>query len=346
MGNSGDYDSVDYTQSVQQLRATGTVHVRSQRAQATGSFNDIADCLDPRKLKNGIRESCYMPGKDDILPIAVSIDATGSMDEVPVHLQAELAKLIDVLIEQGVSEAPHLMFMVHDDEYAHPIDAVFQMSQFEIGSKQLLEMTNEAILPGHGYGNNGEAYHLSIYAVANHTRLESFERHGEAGKGFFFIIGDEEPYYGAKDGTKNGTSPEVAKEVFGDVIEREVTMLESLKRAAGRYHVFVIRPGHTSNGKDRRITALWQKLFRAAGLNPEYVMEIPETDAIISTMAMTIGRVVGQDEEDIAQALTVKGADGVAAARKATRDIVPVATARGAVVQKLDTGAAEGRARA
>lgn len=331
MGASG-FSSVDYDKGVTSLKNTGASFTRSATAASTGNFDNIAEILDPRKLKNGLRESCFAPGFNDATPIVVSIDGTASMQDVPRHIQGELPKLIELLTEKGISDHPNVLFMCHDDEYYMPPNAVFQMSQFEIEASKLLTSLNEMIIPGNGGGNRGEAYHLSFYAAARHTRLEAFERDGT--KGFFCMICDEEPFYHAGDPTKEGTSREIAKSAFGDENESTVTMLDSVKQVCERYHVFIIRPGHTSHGKDRGITKLWQDLLQKAGENPEHVLEIEETTAIIPTIALAIGRLADVDESDLVDVLKAKGATGINSAVNATRAIVPAGNGQIAVAGK------------
>jgi hypothetical protein len=344
----GSTNSTDYNTAVQHLHQTGQTFARSAHVAQTGNYSDVADILNPRKLKNGMRESCFAQGFKDVKPIIVSLDCTGSMEQVPYHVQSELAKMIDLLIEQGVTEHPNILFMAHDDEHCFS-DAVFQMSQFEIATEPLIKALNEMVIPGYGGGNRGEAYHLSLYAAARHTHLESYERNGE--KGFFFMVCDEEPYYGAGDPAKYGTSPKIAKEVFGDSIEKEVTMLDSLKEVCKRYHVFIIRPGHTSNGKNHSITKLWQKLLSDAGENPEHVMEVSETEAIISTMVMAIGQTSGIDRDDLVEVLIAKGATGVQSAIGATKKLTVsdstalVASTSTTVIKTTDDAKKGGRRR-
>lgn len=333
MGGS-NFSSIDFDAGVSRLASSGATFRRSATAASTGVRN-IADILDPRKLKNGIRESCFAPGFVDATPIVVAIDGTGSMDQVPHDLQKQLPKLIDIITEKGISDHPNVMFMMFDDEHATPPDAAFQMSQFEIGSKELLTALNEMIIPGNGGGNNGEAYHLAFYAAANHTRIESFERDGA--KGFFFLIEDEQPFYDSGDPAVRGTTPKIAQEVFGDKIQSEIPMLESVRKTCERYHVFIIRPGHTSHGQNKSIKKMWQKLLSDAGENPEYVLEVPETSDIVPTMAAAIGRLAGETEEDLANVLTSKGIHGVSAALTATQALVPVS--RGAIVAGKVSGA-------
>jgi hypothetical protein len=329
---AGQFNSIDYDAAVNALQSTGTNFARSAAAASTGNFTNIAEILNPRKLKNGVRESCFAPGFNDATAIVVSIDGTGSMEQIPFHIQQQLPKLLELLTEKGVSDHPNVLFMCHDDELIGLPDAVFQMSQFEIESTKLISALNEMIIPGQGGGNQGEAYHLSFYAAANHTRMEAFERDGA--KGFFFMICDEEPFYHAGDPTKEGTSPAIAKEVFGDTIEATVTMLESVKKVCERYHVFILRPGHTSHGKNKTISRMWQDLLRKAGENPEHVLEVEETEAIIPTIALSIGRLADVDEDDLVDVLKAKGAAGIDSAIQATRAIVPVGNRQPAVVGK------------
>ncbi|MCK9351957.1 MAG: hypothetical protein WCT49_01525 [Candidatus Paceibacterota bacterium] len=332
----GTYRPTDYATAVKKLHDTGATFARSTTASRTGNYHNIAEILDPRKLKNGMRESCFHPGFNGVLPIIVSIDGTGSMSIVPHHVQADLPNLITMLNDQGVSDNVNVMFMMHDDEHAMPPDAVFQMSQFETTAPTLVEALNEMIIPGYGGGNDGEAYHIAFYAAARHTRLESFERDGT--KGFFFMICDEQPYYDASDPSLHGTLPSVAKEVFGDTNQKEITMLESVKEVAKRYHIFIIRPGNTNHGADRTITRMWQKLLSDAGENPQNVLEVARNEEIVSTMAMSVARLYGLEEDDIVDVLRSKGAAGVLGATAATKNLVAV-SGTGALMPSTSTKA-------
>ncbi len=263
----------------------------------------------------------------------MAIDGTGSMEAVPLDIQQALPKLIELIVEQGISDHPNVMFMCFDDERVIRPDAAFQMSQFEIGTKELTTSLNEMVIPGQGGGNSGEAYHVPFYAVANHTKLECFDRDGK--KGFFFMICDEQPYYDSGDPREFGTSPEIAKELFGDTIQKEIPMVESVRKSAEKYHVFVIRPHHTSHGTDIKITKMWQKLMTDAGVNPQHVLEVPETKDIIPTIAMAIGRLVGEDSDDLVDVLKAKGVD-TAGAAKAVSGLVPFAGYAVKTVGKVD----------
>lgn len=316
------YRSFDYTAGVDALRATGKIFARSSAAAATGDYTgSISDILNPRNLKNGMRESCYADGFNDVLSVVISIDGTGSMQRVPYELQERLPTLIDLLTTQGITDHPNILFMCHDDETVVP-NAAFQMSQFEIGATELVTALNEMVIPYQGGGNDGESYHLALYAAANHTTLESFEQEGK--RGFMFMICDEQPFFDKGDPAKRGTTPTMAAQVFGDSIEKEVPMVESLRSLLDRYYFFCIRPGHTSHGTNKGITRQWQNLVQDAGGNPEYVLEVDATDEIVSTIAMCIGRLHGMEEEDIVDVLTTMGSVGVVGASRATAALVPV----------------------
>lgn len=326
---SGAFDSINYASSVTSLRGTKAHFAHTAAAHSTGRYTDFTDALDPKKLKKndegiGMRESCYDPAFTDLLSIVVALDGTGSMARVPQELQAGLPEIINLLKASGHADHVNVLVELFDDENVVP-GAAFQMSQFETAADLLLKATNELIIPGMGGGNDGEAYHLAIYAAANHTLLEGFEREGT--KGFFFLIGDEQPYYDDDDFRVKGTTPEVAKEVFGDTLQAEVPMLTSLKKLAERYHVYKIRPGATSHGRNKAVLKRWQELFREAGLNPQNVLEVEETVAVVPTIALTIGKVLGSSEEELIDVLKTTSVPGLDDAIAATKAIVPVESA-------------------
>jgi hypothetical protein len=276
----------------------------------------IADCLNPRKRKSDIYEASLATDSKTLLPIVVSIDGTLSMRKTILPLQEHLHKIFKTLIAQDV-DSPNVMVMCHDDELAIPPDAAFQMSGFEKNEVDLCRIIHEIDLPGAGGGNKGEAYHLPFYAVANHTHFEAKE------KGFLFIVGDEEPYYNAGDPAKLGTSPEIAKEIFGDVLDHEVPMLESVKKVAEKYHIFVIRPAHTSFGQTQKITKAWQKLLGLAGENPDNVLEVADTIAINPVIAFVICLTRGGDLAKLETILKGQGVKHFCSTRAAVANLMP-----------------------
>lgn len=325
---SGGFSPMDYTRSVKSLQSTGQTFKTSATAAKTGNYR-IDEILDPRKLKNGMRESCFAPGFTSALPVIIAMDGTGSMDKVPVEMQTEIPKLMGLITGQGISDHPNLMFMMLDDEFSRFSDALFQMSQFETGHQELIESLNRVIIPGDGGGNHGESYHIAFYAAANHTRIECFDRDQE--KGFFFLICDEEPYPNGKDPRSAGMRPHIAKDIFGDVFEIEIPMIESIRKTLERYHVFIIRPKHTSHGQNQSIARMWQQLLSDAGGNPEHVIHTDKTEDIVTTISAIIGRTGGMDDDQIVDLF------GSKAVADATRAIVPIDSKNALTVGKSTT---------
>jgi hypothetical protein len=300
---------------------------RQATAAATGQLNasSIADPLNPRKLNRaihsqGARECCKVPGVNDVLSIAAWIDLTGSMGQFPYELQKDLPTIMQTLIDQGITEHPSILVGGMDDEIAVPPDACLQISQFETGSKELLDAINNIIIPSNGGGNRGESYHLAFYAMARHTYSQLWSEDQQ--KGIVFLICDEEPVIGDRDPSRFGTTPEIAKECFGDTLESEVPLLTSLKEVVERNHVFIIRPDRSSQPQ---ITKKWQKLLKDAGENPENVIDgIKTTAEVITYMVLMIGQKLGHDVDDLADVLRTKGASIDAVTLSAVKAIVPV----------------------
>jgi len=331
------YSSTAYTAATETLKATGATFAHSAKVASTGDYSDISELLDPKKLKNGMRESCFAEGFEDATPMVVGIDCTGSMQDVPGQVRDSIPTLMDITIEKGLSDHPNVMFIGLDDEH-YVTNAAFQISQFETGHDELLSALNDLVIPGRGGSNSGEAYHLFFYALANHTKLECFDRDGE--KGFAFLICDEQPYYDHHSPLKYGTTPDVAKDVFGDSIQAEVSMLDSLKKTAERYHVFILRPHHTSNGTNMGISKKWQDLLSEAGINPQHVIEVEKTENLVSTMVLAMSRIKGADTTEVVSVLKEKGVTGVDSIVESTKAIAPVmdsAVAVGSVSGELDT---------
>lgn len=345
MGGSS-FSSTDYRTATDKLAKGGAVYARSAKARATGDFDQPGgEHLDPRLLKNGMRESCYPDGVTDILSVALVMDMTGSMGTIPEYLQKELPNIIEVLIEQGISDHPQVMFIGHDDEYFMP-RAAFQISQFESGSKELLEAMNSLIISGNGGGNSGESYHLAFYGLGYHTKLESVGRDGE--KGIAIFINDEPAFFDGRDWRTEGTTPALAKETFGDTLQSEVSMLESVKKTLEQYEVVIIRPLDVSWGRDKNVTAQWREILIAAGGNPQNVIEVDTREAILSAAVLAISQIKGGDHSALVEVLKSKGAIGVDAAAEATKSLVPsngTAVASATSTADVDTGSDAPRVR-
>ena len=325
----GSFSSKSHRSAVAGLASRGQTFARSHTAKSTGKYDDIAEALNPRKLKDGMRESCYTEGFDDVLPIVYGLDLTASMGTVPAFLQGELPNVLDMVVEQDITDHPNVMVIGFDDEHCIN-DAAFQMSQFEIEHDKLANALNEMIIPEMGGGNNGEAYHIFFYALAHHTRLECFEQEGK--KGFAFLVCDEPPYYNNGDPSTEGMKPALAKELFGDSFETEKTMLESVRKASEMYHLFCIRPQDTCHGSDPRVHKMWVDMFAQADLSPDHVIQVESREDVIPTTAMCIGRLHGFDGDALVDVLKGKGVAGAQAAGAATQALTAYDGAGGSIV--------------
>jgi hypothetical protein len=324
---SQQFSGATYRSARTHLVDSGKSFTRQATAQQTGNFSAsaIADGLNPRKLNRaihpqGARECCKVAGVSDVMPIAIFMDLTGSMGQFPYEIQKDLPTIMQTLIDRGITEHPSIMVGGMDDEFAVRPDACFQLGQFESGSKELLDAVNNIIIPHNGGGNSGESYHLAFYAMARHTYSQPFAEDGQ--KGVMFLIGDEEPCIFDADPAISGTTPEIAKEVFGDDNEAVVTMLESVRQVAKQYNIFIIRPDRSSSGS---VTKKWQKLLESAGENPENVIDSLQTTAeVIATMVLLIGQKFNHNVDELADVLRSQGANIASATLNAVRAIVPV----------------------
>lgn len=337
------FSSTAYKSSVEDLYRTASAFARSTAVRASGNYTNISGILNPSCMVNNSRECCFAPNFTDALGIVVAIDCTGSMQQVPYHLQKELPTMIDVLVEQSITDHPNICFMGFDD-YTVTKNAAFQMSQFESGNNELITALNELVIPGAGGFNDSESYHLAFYAAGNHTRLESLERDNV--KGIFFLVCDELPFYSRKDPNTFGTPSSLITEVFGTSGLQEESMIESMRKTLAMYDVFIIRPRETSNGSNHTITVAWQNIVREAGGNVQNVLEIETMDQIIPTMVMSIGQLYGENSDNLVSVLKKRGINDLGSIVRATHEIVPYRNTSSLTTSTIiDTGSRTGRQR-
>src|SRR5262249_34164682 len=121
--------------------------------------------------------------------VAVLFDVTGSMQGVPRILQANLPKLMGLLIRKCYLEDPQFLVGAIGDATCD--SAPLQIGQFESGI-EIEEDLGKLFLEGGGGGHSTESYELAMYFMARHTALDCFEKRGQ--RGYLFVIGDEAPY--------------------------------------------------------------------------------------------------------------------------------------------------------
>lgn len=250
--------------------------------------------MDPKKFKNGIRESRDSDAHPNSKAIAVFFDETGSMGGTPRILQKKLGQLMSLLVEKGYVTDPQIMFGAVGDAYSD--NAPIQAGQFESGIEMDSDL-GKLYLEGMGGGQEHESYGLVHYLIGNHTSIDCYEKRGE--KGYLFTIGDENPY--------EKISKNHIKEHIGDNLETDISLAEAIEKTKEKYNVFHIIPNEpgasTYVGRDD-IKKHWNKYLG------ENVLLLDTTEAICETIALTIGLLEGTiDLEDGMEHLKQLGVD-------------------------------------
>jgi len=211
----------------------------------------LRESLDPKLMKNMLRESC----DDDTCPestaIMVGLDETGSMHIIPDYMVREgLPTLFQEIHDRKPVKFPHLAFVgIGDAEVdRHPI----QVSQFEAGMR-IADQLTDLYLEGNGGGNNHEGYTFPWYVAAMHTKIDCYLKRGK--KGYLFTVGDEEP------------NPILYRE---DIIrhlgvgpETDLTAEQLLDAVSRMYHVFhvIVEQGSYAQHNLNAVVSKWRALL-------------------------------------------------------------------------------------
>src|ERR1700720_42367 len=147
----------------------------------------VHDKMNPRDVT--VRESRDSDAHPRSHAVGVLFDVTGSMQEVPRILQANLPKLMGLLIRKGYLEHPQILIGAIGDATCDT--APLQVGQFESGI-EIEEDLGRLFLEGGGGGHITESYELALYFMARHTAIDCYEKRGR--RGYLFVLGDEIPY--------------------------------------------------------------------------------------------------------------------------------------------------------
>jgi len=293
MGSSS-YSRADYDARVKHRASTGTPVFKHSADIAAGKMRASVDPkLNPFGAK--LRESRDSDAHPVTVPIAVIMDTTGSMQEVPSILEARLSKLMGAFLEDKASGKkylgdgyPAIMIGAVDDfnamrgAFGSP-EGTLQVGQFESG----IEIDNDLErlwLTGHGGGTYEESYELAMFFVAWHTVHDHWDKRGR--KGYLFIIGDEHPY--------PTITVERVKAVIGETIEADLSLKYVLDGVRERYHVFFIIPNLTSHYRDEKLQRDWIEL-----LGQQFVLRLEEPEKVCEMIAGAVAlteEYVGLDE--------------------------------------------------
>lgn len=297
-------------------------------AVRSGHASGAHKTLDPKGVV--FRESRDSTAHPESIPIAVLLDVTGSMSEVPKQVQKSLPKLMSLLIRKGYVEHPAIMVGAIGDATCDKVP--LQVGQFESGIEIEDNLTN-LVLEGGGGGQQTESYELALYFMAKHTVHDHFEKRGM--RGYCFIIGDENPYMRVK-------ANEV-KAIIGDTLGEDIGVEQVLADVRERYHVFYVLPKMTSNFADPKIRTRWKQLLG------ENVLFLEDANGICELIASQVGLWEGTVEGDKITDDLIDAGASASVAGSVSRALVPasgVAAKGKAMAQSLpSSGAASGVAK-
>lgn len=236
--------------------------------------------LSPANIK--LRESRDSNVNPEAVPIAITLDTTGSMAQVPFQMQADLSKLMGTFLSDrasgkkylGENGSPAILISAVDDYPAGCRAGALQVGQFESGLEIDDNLTNLWITGNGGGDEPRESYILALYTAARHTAHDHHDKRGQ--KGCWFIIGDEKSY--------PAVSRAEIQSVFGVAIqEDQLTIDQLIAEASDLYNIFFIMPNQTNHWGDREILKFWKDR-----LPQGHVIELDDPTKICETIAGTV----------------------------------------------------------
>lgn len=241
--------------------------------------------------------------------VAVLFDVTGSMQSVPRVLQANLPRLMDLLIRRGYLAHPHVLVGAIGDATCDT--APLQIGQFESGI-EIEEDLSRLFLEGGGGPYLTESYELALYFMAWHTAIDCYEKRGK--RGYLFVIGDEIPYTMVKRAE--------VQAVIGDGLQSDIPLTDVLAELQRRYDVYYIIPNMTSNWRNDDIRRRWVELL---GQN---VLRLEEPAGVCELIASVIGLCEGKVGPDGVAAELASAGASASVARAVGGAVAPVVEAR------------------
>jgi hypothetical protein len=249
--------------------------------------------MNPRGVT--FRESRDSDAHPDSHAVGVLFDVTGSMQTVPRILQANLPKLMGLLIRKGYLEHPQILIGGIGDATCDI--APLQIGQFESGI-EIEEDLGKLFLESGGGGHITESYELAMYFMARHTSIDCYEKRGR--RGYLFVIGDEIPYARVKQA-------EVAATI-GDGLQADIPVEELIAELERIYDVYYVLPRMTNHWNNPEVHRRWVELLG------QHVLRLEDPAGICELIASTIGFAEGKvDLEHLADDLQEAGASAAVA---------------------------------
>src|SRR6516162_3943722 len=240
--------SDDHYRDRARLRArTGRDAFEHDHAIRTGAADrEVHQKMNPKGVT--VRESRDSDAHQESHAVAVLFDVTGSMQGVPRILQANLPKLMGLLIRKGYLDHPQILIGAIGDATCDA--APLQVGQFESGI-EIEEDLGKLYLEGGGGGHITESYELALYFMARHTAIDCHEKRGR--RGYLFVIGDEIPYAKVK-------RAEVAA-LVGDGLQAAIPVEDVVAELERTYDVYYVLPRMTNHWNNPEVHRRWVELL-------------------------------------------------------------------------------------
>jgi len=231
--------------------------------------------LNPYGVVRESRDSLVNPNSNAII---IGLDVTGSMGIIADAMAREgLGILVEEILKRKPVSDPHILACGIGDSYCD--NAPLQITQFEADIR-IADQLKMIWLEKGGGGNSHEGYHLPWYFAAQHTQIDCFEKRGK--KGYLFTVGDEEP--------PEELLAKHAKAIFGDSLQRNLSVAELLTLVSRMYHVFhvVVEEGNYARAYLPQVLKKWNKLLGQRVLRLKDYRRLAEV--VVSAMEVNEGR--------------------------------------------------------
>lgn len=246
-----------------------------KRTEEIFTSSGMHPSLNPYGVVRESRDSLVNPNSNAIV---IGLDVTGSMGMIADAMAREgLGTLVEEILKRKPVSDPHILACGIGDSYCD--DAPLQVTQFEADIR-IADQLKMIWLEKGGGGNNHEGYHLPWYFAAQHTQIDCFEKRGK--KGYLFTVGDEEP-------------PEEllaahATALFGDSLQRTLSVGELLTLVSRTYHVFhvVVEEGNHARNNLSRVLKKWNALLGQRVLRLKDYRRLAEV--VVSAIEVNEGR--------------------------------------------------------